>query len=316
MRAQRITQRGVAALMAVLFLLFMLGVVLVIANQMAATDVHDSAAQNSSVEALFLAESGLERATQLHGTGVACGAGLMEGSMAFGRGEFEIIAPTPFLVGALCRVRSAGRIGNVTRVIEGDISAGGFVEHFPSAADFAANWTETNNQVTGCTPPAPGYYTVYGNATGSTGGHIFAVSCIPSDNDRLRYTVERPLTTSFVATAGVPINVTFYWRKSSNDTSGTRPHLLELNILATSGQRQTLWSDNTRVNMAGWQFQTVSVVPSGAMAGRTVDRVELNFDLRENNPGGNPILYVAGGFDFINFGGGNNSVQQWREVVP
>ena len=45
MLARHTAQRGVAALMAVLFLLFMLGVVLVIANQMATTDVYDSGAQ-------------------------------------------------------------------------------------------------------------------------------------------------------------------------------------------------------------------------------------------------------------------------------
>jgi hypothetical protein len=207
--------------------------------------------------------------------------------------------------------------GNVARIIEGDISSG-LAEHFPSSADFTANWTVTtyNPDPNWCTLPAPGYSTNYGNAPGSSGGHIFASSCVIFDNNRLRYRVERPLAASFVATAGVPINVTFYWRKTSNDTTGTRPHLLELNILATTGQRQTLWSDDTRVNMGAWQFQNIAVLPSGAISGRTVDRMELYFDLRENNPGGNPNRFVAGGFDFIQFGGGGTEIQAWREVIP
>lgn len=315
--ARRTAQLGAAALLSVLFLLFMLGVVLAIAHQMATTEVHDSGAQNNSVEALFLAESGLERAAQRYGAGTACGAALMEGPVAFGRGEFEVIAPAPALAGGLCRVRVAGRIGSVNRIIEGGLSAGGFAEHFPSVDDFNDNWSETVNAENGCTPPEPGYSTTYGNAPGSTGGHIFASSCVTSDNDRFRYRTERPLPAGFVATPGVPINFTFYWRKTSNDTTGSRPHWLELNILATTGQRQTLWSNGVRVNMAGWQFESISVAPSAAMAGRTVDRLELYFDLRENNPTGNPDLFVAGGFDLIRLGGGGNTaVRAWREAVP
>lgn len=118
MLAQLAVQRGVAALMAVLFLLFMLGVVLVIANQMAATDVHDSGAQNLSVEALFLAESGIERASRRYrDNGALCAAnGLVEGPLTIVAGsnrQFRIVSSAGNA--ATCTVDARGEIGNIRR---------------------------------------------------------------------------------------------------------------------------------------------------------------------------------------------------------
>ena len=126
------TQRGVAALMAVLFLLFMLGAVLLLAHQMAATDVYDSGAQNNSVEALFLAETGVERATSRFAT-VACNA-LGEAAILHGRGQFTISngLSTDFTGAALpanrCRVPVTGEILGALRVgrrVEAIIERGG-----------------------------------------------------------------------------------------------------------------------------------------------------------------------------------------------
>ena len=119
-RIRLATQRGVAALMAVLFLLFMLGVVLLLAHQMAATDVYDSGAQNNIVEALFLAETGVERATSRFAT-VACNA-LGEAAIQHGRGQFTISngLSTDFAGAALpanrCRVPVTGEILGAIRV--------------------------------------------------------------------------------------------------------------------------------------------------------------------------------------------------------
>lgn len=114
-------QRGVIALMAVLFLLFMLSVVLMLAHQMSATDVYDSGAQNNSVEALFLAESGVERATWRFKNGIACGA-LGEAAILHGRGQFIIGngLGTDFngvaLAANRCRVPVTGEITGAIRV--------------------------------------------------------------------------------------------------------------------------------------------------------------------------------------------------------
>jgi len=128
-----LAQRGVAALMAVLFLLFMLSVVLVIAHQMAATDVYDSGAQNNSVESLFLAESGVERAAWRFANGTACNA-LGEAAITHGRGQFIIGngLGTDFNGAALaanrCRIPVTGEITGAIRVgrrVEAIVERGG-----------------------------------------------------------------------------------------------------------------------------------------------------------------------------------------------
>lgn len=93
-QVQLTAQRGVVALMAVLFLLFMLGVVLLIAHQMAATDVHDSSTQNLSVEALFLAESGLETGGYRYRSGTACNSPGFDLTQPLGSGSFALTAAT------------------------------------------------------------------------------------------------------------------------------------------------------------------------------------------------------------------------------
>ncbi len=145
-------QRGVAALMAVLFLLFMLGVVLVIAHQMAATDVHDSGAHNLSVEALFLAESGIERASRRYrDNGALCAAnGLAEVPMSIAGGtrRFSIISSAGNAT--TCTVNARGEIDNIRRQIQVVLqrTAGGGVIVDPTF-DNPTIWDGDNNVVGG-----------------------------------------------------------------------------------------------------------------------------------------------------------------------
>jgi hypothetical protein len=110
-------QRGIATVMTAFVLMLLVLAGLAVALNMSASDIHDSSTQGTSAQALFLAESGLERvARRLAGT--ACGAGLMEGAIAYGGGQFQVVAPTPSLVGGQCQVRIAGRVGPVTRTVD------------------------------------------------------------------------------------------------------------------------------------------------------------------------------------------------------
>lgn len=154
MHVSPVAQRGVVALMAVLFLLFMLGVVLMLAHQMAATDVHDSGVQNRSVEAVFLAESGLERARRRFFDGTACTALGVDGPHNLGQGSFTVNsgATTDFdgvtvLPVNQCRVQVTGRITatNVARTIEGIIQMGAKVQK----GFFQKNTGTGNQTITG-----------------------------------------------------------------------------------------------------------------------------------------------------------------------
>jgi hypothetical protein len=167
-RTRPAAQRGVAALMAVLFLLFMLSVVLVIAHQMAATDVHDSAAQNDSVTALFLAESGLERATYQRASGTACAA--LGSTEALGGGSFTT---TGTAFNPASSTLSAG-ISAADTVIP-VVSVAGYAAHGRITIDSEEiNYGQTSAVAAVCAPFAPPCFAGAARAMGGTAaaGHL------------------------------------------------------------------------------------------------------------------------------------------------
>ena len=124
--AQR--QRGAVTLIGALFLILAIIVLLAAVQRMAASSITDSALHNDGVEALFIAESGLERAAWRYAGGSACTA-LAGETAAIGRGSFQVQSAA--LVGPLCHVRVSGSVtttiaaNTVTRTIDGDLTAGG-----------------------------------------------------------------------------------------------------------------------------------------------------------------------------------------------
>ncbi len=122
-------QRGAVTLAGAMFLIVTIVVMLGVAQRMAATDITDTALQSDGVEALFLAETGLERAAYRYANGTACGAIAGETDTA-GRGSFLIL--TSVFVDPICRVRVAGSVvtttaaNTVTRTVEGDLLLTGF----------------------------------------------------------------------------------------------------------------------------------------------------------------------------------------------
>ena len=121
-------QRGAVTLMGALFLIIVIIVLLNAVQRMAASDITDTALHNESVEALFIAESGLERASWRYANGTACAA-LAGESANTGRGAFQVISAA--LNGSLCVVRVRGDVitttaaNTVSRTIDGSLTAGG-----------------------------------------------------------------------------------------------------------------------------------------------------------------------------------------------
>ncbi len=134
MSAQRIesTQQGAATLLVVLLLAALVFTVLLFALRAGQASIHSTLAGQDSIEALFLAESGLEQVAQLLGNGTTCSAALMT-THTMGGGGFTIssIATTNFdgataLAANQCRVQVTGTINNshARRIIEAIIIAG------------------------------------------------------------------------------------------------------------------------------------------------------------------------------------------------
>ena len=83
-------QHGAVTLIGALFIVITLALMLAVLQRMAGSDILDTANQTGSVAALFLAESGMERAASLYSTGT-CDATLTAGSpFTFGSGTFSI----------------------------------------------------------------------------------------------------------------------------------------------------------------------------------------------------------------------------------
>jgi len=144
-------QRGIVSLIGALLLLTLIGLVLVMGLRIAGTDVADSAAQNQSVEALMLAESGLERAAYNYSVSGACTSVGLGGTAtnALGNGSFMLVTSAspvrPLVSGSNCIVRASGTVRNVTRTVDGwlSTSAGGAITF-----DYSNNSRAITNSLT------------------------------------------------------------------------------------------------------------------------------------------------------------------------
>lgn len=122
-------QRGAALVVAAVFLVVVMVVLGDVTLRLSATDVTDSALQADAVDALFLAETGLEHAAQRLANGVTCVNLVMGSAVSFGRGDFQVTQATD--VSGDCRVRVTGRVlfggSNLRaqRTAEGLLSASG-----------------------------------------------------------------------------------------------------------------------------------------------------------------------------------------------
>ena len=137
-----VRQRGAASLMAALFLLIVVAMAVVVALNLAGSDMHDTAIQHNSVQALFLAESGLERVgSRLRA--FTCGDPVLkEFPIALGAGSFEVVSTA--WVGSQCQVQVVGRFGQATRTVDAWFSgAGGAIALDPTGTGSVATTLAT-----------------------------------------------------------------------------------------------------------------------------------------------------------------------------
>jgi hypothetical protein len=105
-----------------MFLVVSISLMVVAALNMAGSDITDSAMQSDAVEALFIAESGVEYASYLYANGSAC-PDLVGTTDGIGRGNFAITAAVLTLTGE-CRIEVQGTVSQahpVQRLIEAEL---------------------------------------------------------------------------------------------------------------------------------------------------------------------------------------------------
>ena len=143
-------QRGAVTLMGALVIIITLVLMIEVLHRMAASDILDTAVQNDSVEALFIAETGIEHASYLFANNTACADLALVGPVSAGRGSFDITTSTP--VGSECSIRvtaTAGVLG-AQRVVEAVLkNEGNLLGSANSGFDEPAG---TCNPAVGCTP--------------------------------------------------------------------------------------------------------------------------------------------------------------------
>jgi len=133
-------QGGAAAMITVLFLLIVVGFSVLVSLNMSGSDVSDSTSQHNSVQALFLAESAIERATRRYAS-IPC-ASLAPDSASLTSGTFTVTSAT--VVGANCQIRVTGTAAGNTRTVDAQLTnAGGTI-----ALEQANNFPNTNTNGT------------------------------------------------------------------------------------------------------------------------------------------------------------------------
>jgi hypothetical protein len=158
------SQRGVALLIAVLIILAVAAFAAMTAGPMAAGDVTDSAYQGSSIEALYAAGSGLERAMKQFETGTACASLGTTQTVVAGRtfttgaGVATAFDGLTALQSSQCRVQSTGNVSgsSASRKLQAILDRNMLVRRnstfdLPAGVGGATNWTATKWDYTGGT---------------------------------------------------------------------------------------------------------------------------------------------------------------------
>ena len=324
MRAARVRQRGAATLLAVVFLVISVSLMVVAALNMAGSDITDTALTGDAIEALFLAESGIERAAHAYATGTACLDLAPVGPVSLGRGRVRItgahdtdFSGTP-LPADQCRVEVEGQAGvrDATRRVAVILSLGstGFLEDFPSAADFASDWTlNVTSDHAGTTK---GWSTFYGNAPGSSGGHLIGRTNHASGaNQTLVLTATRDLDSPFTATAGMNLALDLYFLKPNENTGGPSQHSLQFLAVDSLGNEYLIWDRDGRENVTTWTPVSLTQAVPGGMVGRTIDRIRIAMVLEEQGNNGVAAAVDAIAFGPAGAGGGGLALREWREPV-
>ena len=133
MIAPRQTQRGAVTLIGALFIVVVLSVMAAALLRMAGSNILDTAVHNDAVEALFVAETGVEHASYLYASTSNCVGLAGVGPVNAGRGNFTLINAVVQPTGE-CRVSVSASVGSApstapaVRTIDADLRLGGSSE--------------------------------------------------------------------------------------------------------------------------------------------------------------------------------------------
>lgn len=303
-------QRGAITLVGALVIIITLLMMIQVLHRMAGSDILDTALQSDAVEALFVAETGIEHASYLFASGTSCADLALTGPVTTGGGVFDISAST--LVGSECQIQVAGTAGalGAQRVVqallrnEGNLlgsANAGFDELYPCAP-------VNSCPPTGWTLPPGGWRDGEGKSGLADDRAAYVIK--PNPGPSTATTAGSFGLTPFTVTAPTTLTLTFDYRVV---TSGGSSKETELSFGLTDGT-------NSYVS-------TPAPFESGHTGGYATATVGINIG------GSGPVTIT--GFNFILFaksgqpkriwldnldlrdpaGGGTVALHQWREIV-
>lgn len=257
-------QRGAATLIAAVLLLSVVMVALALGLLNATTDMTDTSLQGDGVEALFIAESGLENTIARFDDGAACGTLALGPVGGVGRGEFTVDNGTNAgLPANQCRVRATGTVTQTgtARTIESVITrsaAGGTV--VLSNADFEA----------GICPPGPTNWTLTADWTPnvcnawvtdtSTNGTRVLYSAVQGGGGVSVTAATQPIACT--TGAGRNSRFTIRWDRRYFGRANRQDGAVFVQLIDSAGNPYTAWS-GYRGNRS-WGSDSVNItVPAG-----------------------------------------------------
>jgi hypothetical protein len=101
-------QRGAVTLIGALFVTITLALMVEVLRRTTASDVLDTSVQSDAVEALFIAETGIEHASYLYANGTSCADLSLLNGIDTGRGNFDINSSA--IAGSDCEIQITGKI--------------------------------------------------------------------------------------------------------------------------------------------------------------------------------------------------------------
>jgi hypothetical protein len=253
------------------FLIVVISLFIVTAMKMTSRNNADTSAHADGIEALYLAESALERVRYRLVAGTSCislGDTVDNVPYSFSRGNFEILSATqPTATTCSASVAGTVTVGNFAtqRRITADFETlTPFEEIFPDSASFTSNWTTTFVQSQGTVTWFSGYYRARTNGGGSS-------------NSRLQGYSRRNIPVISTGATGLDTLLSFdYTKFASNGVTSDR---FELGIAlydTTAGVTTTLWFDASRASM-GTSLTSIVNLPVTLPANRNYNQLRITF---------------------------------------
>jgi hypothetical protein len=324
-------QRGALLIIAVV-LIVVIGFLVSVVTSLSVGQVDADQDYARSTEALYLAESGLERGIYqwLQNPGTYTG----EGPTALGSGTFTVTVSTTDATGAALpsnqrRIDGVGQVaaagGSVARTTQAIVQLGngaGFTEPFPDINNWLTVGPSGDRFYTGCSlsgsntrsPLTQGSVSFDSteNAPGSSGGAFRAE--VTAGNNGEQFGGYRQFTLSSSLAAGDNITLNFWYEKIRGRPAPNNM-MMAIDLVASDNTVYRLWSNCTAGNIA-WTSDSVAwTVP----AGKTINRIRLGYYFRNSN-GGRSRRATASAelFDQIVLSdpSGTTGVLSQQEVVP